>query len=232
VSEGSRTAIVKASQANKARKEIEKALTESGYDDLAHSAYGSRLDPLVARVLATRRLAQQSARLSGAFDARLEALKTLHETDLLDEGAEMARELWQATVRGVFGSQPASRILDDLAGVLDATEPQIATLYDTSISIFGRQVESLQAGDDPDTPFLYAGPADAKTRPFCREHVGKVYTRSEIDAMDNDQIDNVFLTGGGYQCRHVWLEVSQFSALDDYVGTDQRIPEVSAQLEA
>src|SRR4029077_3804930 len=64
VSEGSRTAIVKASQANKARKEIEKALTESGYDDLAHSAYGSRLDPLVARVLATRRLAPPPPRLS------------------------------------------------------------------------------------------------------------------------------------------------------------------------
>jgi hypothetical protein len=65
----------------------------------------------------------------------------------------------------------------------------------------------------------------------AEEHVGKVYTRAEIDAMDNGQIDNVFLTGGGYNCRHVWMEVSKFSELQDYVDTDQRpeVPETRAR---
>lgn len=230
VTEGSSTAIVKASQANKARKALDDALTRAGYDDLAASAYGSRLDALTARVLDTRRLAQASARLSGAFDQRIAALKVLHESDLLDEGAAIARALWQATVRGVFGSRSVERILADLADIIDASEPQIATLYDTSVSIFGRQIEALQAGDDPEDTFLYAGPADKKTRPFCRAHVGKVFTRAAIDALDNGQIDNVFLTGGGYNCRHVWMEVSKFSELQDYVDTGERIPEVEAQL--
>jgi hypothetical protein len=232
VTEGSSTAIVKASHANKARKALDDALTRAGYDDLAASAYGSRLDALTARVLDTRRLAQATARLSGAFDQRIAALKVLHESDLLDEGAAIARALWQATVRGVFGSRSVERILADLADIIDASEPQIATLYDTSVSIFGRQIEALQAGDDPDDAFLYAGPADKKTRPFCREHVGKVFSRGAIDALDNGQIDNVFLTGGGYNCRHVWMEVSKFSELQDYVDTGERIPEVEAQLKA
>jgi len=231
VAEGSRTAIVKASQANKTRKAIEGALADSGYPELAESAYGSRLDTLVVRVLESRRLAQASARLSGAFDARLMALRMLHETDLLDEGNDLSRALWKATVRGVFGSRDVADILDDLADVIDGTESQIGTLYDTSVSIFGRQVEALQAGDDPDTTFAYMGPADIKTRPFCRLHVGKVYTREQIDALDNKQIDNVFLTGGGYNCRHTWIEVSKFSELQDLVGTGQRIPEVAAQLQ-
>ncbi len=230
-SEGSRTAIIKAAASNRTREALRDALRDAGYDDLAESAYGTRLDRLVEAVLKTRRLAQQTARLSGAFDARIKALKVLHATDLLDEGDVLSRVLWQATTRGVFGSQSVEHILLDLYDVVDATESEIGTLYDTSVSIFGRQVEALQAGDDPETVFAYMGPADAKTRPFCRKHVGKVYTRSEIDALDNGQIDNVFLTAGGYNCRHVWTEVSKFSELQDYVGTDKRIPEVAAQLD-
>ncbi len=229
-SEGSTTSIIKAANANRTRKAIEGALSESGYPQLAEGAYGRRLDGLVGRVLATRRLAQQTARLSGAFDARIAAIKLLHETDLLDEGDEIARALWQAVIRGVFGARDVDSILLDLGDILDASDGQIRTLYDTSVSIFGRQVEALQAGDDPEAVFMYAGPADKKTREFCRERVGKVFTRAEIDAMDNGQIDNVFLTGGGYNCRHTFMEVSKFSELQDYVGTDKRVPEVEAQL--
>ena len=231
VAEGSRTAIVKAGLANRTRKELERQLTRAGYDYLAQSAYGKRLDPIVANVLETRRLAQQTARLSGAFNARVQALKTLHETDLLDEGAELARALWQAVTRGVFGARSINDILDDLSAVIDATEPQLRTLYDTSVSIFSRQIEALQAGDEPDTPFLFVGPADDKTREFCRAHVGKVYTREQINAMDNGQIDNCFLSAGGFNCRHQWIEVSKFSELYEYIGTDKRAPEIQRLLD-
>lgn len=230
--EGASTKIIKAAQANRTRKAIEQALTESGYPDLAESAYGSRLDPIVQNVLATRTLAQQAAKLSGAFDARIQAIKLLHETDLLDEGDEIARALWQAVIRGVFGARDVDSILLDLADILDASESQIRTLYDTSVSIFGRQVEALQAGDDPEAVFLFAGPADKKNRDFCHDRVGKVFTRAEIDQMDNGQIDNVFLTGGGYNCRHVFMEVSKLSELQDYVGTDKRVQEVEAQIQS
>ncbi len=230
--EGSSTGIIRAAQANRTRKAIEQTLIDAGYPDLAASAYGARLDPIVQNVLASRALAEQAAKLSGAFNARIQAIKLLHETDLLDEGDEVARALWQAVIRGVFGARDADAILVDLADILDTSESQIRTLYDTSVSIFGRQVEALQAGDDPEAVFLFAGPADKKNREFCHERVGKVFTRAEIDQMDNGQIDNVFLTAGGYNCRHVWMEVSKLSELQDYVGTDKRVPEVEQQLHA
>jgi hypothetical protein len=93
-------------------------------------------------------------------------------------------------------------------------------------------VEALKAGDDPETRYAYLGPVDTKVRPFCRQHVGKVYTRAEIDALDNGQLNNVFLTGGGYNCRHVWNEVSKYSELYDYAGTERRVPEVRDDLDA
>jgi hypothetical protein len=71
-----------------------------------------------------------------------------------------------------------------------------------------------------------------KVRPFCHQHLGKVFTRDEIDALDNKQLPNPFLTGGGYNCRHQFIAVSQLSAWRKLAGTDQRIPEIEAQLDA
>jgi hypothetical protein len=232
LTDGSRSAIVKAGQANKARVEIRQALRDAGYDTLAESAYGTRLDRVVEEVLTTRRLATQSAEITASAETKLEALKALHATDLLDEGDEVARELWQATVRGVFGAREAGGILSDLGEIVSATEPQIQTLYDTSVSIFARQVEAVQAGNDPETLFAYMGPVDSKTREFCLARVGKVFSRKAIDAMDNGQLDNVFLTGGGYNCRHQWIEIAKSSELAPLAESGHRVPEVADQVAA
>lgn len=229
---GKPTAIIRAAQANRTRGQIRQALADAGFDALAATAYGDALDPVVAAVLRGRALADLSADLTPLLGSRLDALKALASLDLLDEGDVAARALWKALTRGIFGSQPVPRILEDLAKVIDRTEPQIRTLYDTSVSVFGRQVEALKAGDDDATRFVFLGPVDEKIRPWCREHVGKVYTRQQIDGLDNGQLNNVFLTGGGYNCRHVWNEVSKYSELYDYAGTDQRVPEVSEDLGA
>lgn len=228
---GSATAIVKATRAHRTRRAIAEALLASGYAELVGVATQGPLTDVTAATVAARHLAGLDAVLSDTVAAKIDALKALAAQDLLDEGDLVSRALWQATVRGVFGARPVPSILRDLRDVLDASDARIRTLYDTSLSVFGRQVEALHAGNEADTVFAFMGPVDQKTRPFCRDHVGKVYTREEIDALDNGQLDNVFLTGGGYNCRHTWMEVSKFSALRDLLGTDQRAPEVQQQID-
>lgn len=230
LAEGNPVAIVTAARAARVRLEIRDVLKSAGYDALADEATGQPLDQIVKDLLSARAIAQTIVRFPASVAQRVEALKALQLADLLDEGDATARAVWQATVRGVFSSQPTDVILADLGDVLDRAAPHIRRLYDTSISIFGRQVEALQAGDDPKATFAYMGPADEKTRPFCMTHVGKVYTRAAIDQMDNGQLPNVFLTGGGYNCRHMWMAVSRFSELQDLVGTGERIPEVARQV--
>lgn len=227
---GSRTAIIRAVQANRTRRQIRDVLTEAGFDELAASATDAPLDRMVRTVLAGRRAAELAGELTPSLEKRIAALQALMQVDVLDEGEQAARALWKATVRGIFGARPAGDILADLGKVLDRSEAQIATLYDTSISVFGRQVEALQAGSDPETKFAFVGPVDDRMRPWCRAHVGKIYARAQIDALDNGQLNDVFLTGGGYNCRHTWMEVSKFSELQDY-GPHQRIPEVQQDLE-
>jgi hypothetical protein len=57
--------------------------------------------------------------------------------------------------------------------------------------------------------YQYIGPMDRLVRPFCREHIGRVYTKAQIAALDPTR--DVFLTRGGDECRHVWTRVSRFS---------------------
>jgi hypothetical protein len=228
--DGDRTAIVKAAMANRVRKELREVLKASGYDDLADISTQKPLDTIAAQVLRGR-LAQESERFAQGVAIRIEGMRALQLGNLLDEGDAVAKALWQATVRGIFGSRDVNSILTDLGQVLDQREPVIRTLYDTSISIYGRQVEALLSDESEEPVYAYMGPADEKTRDFCLEHVGKVYTREQIDELDNGQLNDVFLTGGGYNCRHQWMEVSRFSELSDLIGTDGRVPEIQETLD-
>lgn len=58
------------------------------------------------------------------------------------------------------------------------------------------------------TKFLYVGPDDEVTRPFCQERVGGIFTQEEVDSWDNEQglPANVYL--GGYNCRHTLRPIS------------------------
>lgn len=216
--------------ARRLRSAIRKSFEQAGFDRLAEAALDGPLDAITERVLAVRAAGGTGTALANAAVLRLDALRAIYLDDLLQEGDVVTRAVNQAVLRGTFGNKPVRKLVDDVARQLDLADGRVRTLYDTSVSIYGRQVEAVAAGDDPETRFAFIGPVDRKTRDFCKQHVGKVYTRAEIDALDNGQIDNVFLTGGGYNCRHVWTEIAKSSELWDLAGTDGRVPELAEDL--
>jgi hypothetical protein len=193
---------------------------------LADAATREPFDRMAARIIQQRGIAGVPVDVAPEAAARLEVWRTLHLEDLSIAGEQVAQQAAQALSRGTYSSKARTRLNRDLADIFDTAEPKIATLYDTAVSIYARQVEAEQAGDNPETAFAYMGPVDEKTRDFCLDYAGRVMTRAEIDDLDNGQLSNVFLTGGGYNCRHVWMEVSQFSELAPLVSTSKRVPEV------
>ena len=76
-------------------------------------------------------------------------------------------------------------------------------------SVQDTQYQKIETETHLDVRYVYAGPSDEKNRPFCRKMLkqtaAKALTREEIDKLDNGQIANVFVTCGGYGCRHQWL---------------------------
>ena len=105
----------------------------------------------------------------------------------------------------------------DLVGVLkqqfEKTRSQAVTLADTATTMFYRTVTDTAfrkiEQEFPGVQYVYVGPDDLKTRPFCDDLLARMKTgplsRKEIDQLDNGQIPNVFLSCGGFNCRHQWI---------------------------
>lgn len=149
-----------------------------------------------------------------------------------------AREVQTRALMQVNGLKLSElyRVMNERMGQAPATAASVA---DTSATIFLRSVhERGYARIEEDAPeplrFRFIGPHDKLERPFCDAlHQGKAidrqqgkrrlfapastaadgsYTREEIARMENGQIPNVMLSGGGYRCRHQWIPVSIASA--------------------
>jgi hypothetical protein len=227
--ETDRTATTLAVRALALRAELRAVLDEAGYDRLARTATSAMVEEL-APIVEASRLARALGKFFDPDYDRIRALAELARYNVVAQGDEMAITLWRTLVRGLYGLQPRADLLDDLAATLDDELPTIRTLYDTTTSVFSRQVELLKADDAPTTLFAYMGPADAVMRPFCAKHIGKVYTRREIDQLDNGQLPNVLLTGGGYNCRHTWLELAPESSWAPLAESGDRVPEIVDEL--
>lgn len=221
--EGNRTATVRAARAIALRRAIRQALTDAGYDDFVAAASESAMEAMVAEVMRTR-LARGAAKLVRPSAARLQALATLTETNLLGTAEDVTTALVRAVSQFAFTATPVDEILASLAEVTSTQLAQVQTLFDTQTSILGRQVEALATELlGPDQAFLYTGPVDGRTRDWCLQRVGKVYTRREIEQMDNGQLPNAFVTGGGYNCRHSFIAVAS-DELVSLAGMDVRAP--------
>ncbi len=199
---GNRTARATVRRLLPLRTELRAVLTRAGYDELAQRA---SLEAVSAMAEAYR----AGASLGRVTPTRLLALAQLLERDVLDIGDTAARAVWRASVLAVYSTQPATTLVDALAQQLETSVSRAQTLFDTQVSVIGRQMERLATEGNDAQAFLYVGPVDARTRDWCLSRVGLVKTRAAIEAEDNGQLPNPFLTGGGFNCRHTWLAVSE-----------------------
>lgn len=229
--QGSPSALMRAIAAGRTRQQITSALERAGYTQLVARFSDASLDAVVDQVERLRGAAQLGPFIA-ADDVRILALKQLAAIDLFGQGDGLSLEVWRTLSRGIFTGRHLADLLNDLADTLDTELSTARTLYDTAVNVFSRQLEAMKATGEPDEVFAYVGPRDDKTREFCDDIVGKVYMRTDIDAMDNGQLPDVFLTGGGYNCRHQWMAVSKYGDAYKLVGTDQRLPEYEQAIAA
>jgi len=128
---------------------------------------------------------------------------------------EGADDLRRAVLQMTQTSVSPDAALDALKGKLGLTESRALSLVDTSVSALDRTVSLVQASDVGLSLFLYDGPDDSLTRPFCAEHVGKVHTQEEVAQLTNDTGPNPAASyGGGWNCRHRWVAVDEQEARD------------------
>ena len=222
----SRTALIDASSALALRRELRDALRDAGYDDLILTG-SERAFTRLERVVGGTTVGREVARFvtpDRALDV-LRALRVLQVTGLEYQGDTVATELWHTLTRRLYTQTSVRDLVRALAVKIDRSERETRTLYDTATATYTRVRQAMDVPDDPSEAWLYAGPDDLKTRPFCEAHVDRVYSRQAIDQMDNDTPDlaDVFRYGGGYNCRHVWMHVPKGTSLADLADTGEDV---------
>lgn len=90
------------------------------------------------------------------------------------------------------------------------------TELNTALLSFSRTINLVQAESAGLEDYIYIGPYDKITRPFCQKVLvmksPPIYSIAEIKTMDNGQGLPAAIYGGGYNCRHRWKALSKEGA--------------------
>jgi uncharacterized protein YukE len=177
---------------------------QSGPEAVAERGAQS-LSTVGANVIEGLRSAGISDQLSAQARRAADAAYRLTRDELIDGLDRLLSDIGRATQRAQSVKQSADRLQREIDDLITSAVTRSRRQYETALATFAQTL--LAAESDADDAFLYVGPIDRRCRNFCLAHVGRVVTREAIDQMDNGQMPNVFLTRGGYNCRHLWHPV-------------------------
>lgn len=137
---------------------------------------------------------------------RLNAISSLQAS--MEAGAGVAMQRTMLSIGGLKFSELVAVLSDKYHASIGKT----TAIADSAMSIFYRTATSIAfetiQEEFPKEPlrYRYTGPLDKVTRPFCRMLLARTarepMTKEEIEALDNGQLPNPWLTGGGWNCRH------------------------------
>ncbi|OPZ20092.1 MAG: hypothetical protein BWZ03_00845 [bacterium ADurb.BinA186] len=114
--------------------------------------------------------------------------------------AKFKADLKTAMLKNIGKGLPKEEIIASLKDLYPAMDGQINTLVNTSLQVFYKDATYSEVSQNFDY-LKYSGPLDKVTRPYCREHVNKVYTKEEADVIQAE-----ILTF--YNCRHELIPIS------------------------
>lgn len=134
-------------------------------------------------------------------------------TLLADAGSQYAqtkdgllRNVETIVTEALAEDAPLGEIENKIAGAIGTFRHYHKTIARTAAGAFEqatRNADLLAAGFEY---FTYAGPP--AERGFCKQHLGKTYSREQIADLSNGQGLDVFTYRGGFNCRHQWIPAS------------------------
>lgn len=197
--DGTMTASVEAARrqgdevADLLRRNFQKVVAR--YERASEAVAAATLEELAGADIPEAFTAQSAASLRAQVDGTLDDIATIAE--------EAGAELRTLIVDVVRSQVPPGEAIERLLGALDGAAARAATMLDTGLAAFDREVSGQVATEAGVEWFLYDGPVDDLTRPYCAERVGKRYTLDSLDATSNDTGPNPpSRYAGGWNCRH------------------------------
>lgn len=142
-------------------------------------------------------LADSDAKPSRAQESRLAVFVNSRQQNVSIMARAYANEVRQGLADSIISQTP----IGDFE-LTDVKAPRIFSALEgdlkTAVASYSR-LENLALGAKN---VLYAGPKDARNRPFCAERVNNIYPIEVVYTWDNGQGIPAYLYCGGYGCRH------------------------------
>ena len=142
-------------------------------------------------------------------EATLQALLTQSEQYLSGQIAAMGSTLKQEVINGIINNRTVDDIMD-VIGTKGYGATGMRRIINDGLNNYSRSVSRMMMDEAPDnTKYVYIGPADEKTRPFCLSAIqAGAITMAEIKSMGGEWFDSL-TGGGGINCRHGWEMASR-----------------------
>ena len=142
-------------------------------------------------------------------ESTLQALLTQSEQYLSGQVAAMGSTLKQEVINGIINNRTVNDIMD-VIGTKGYGATGMRRIINDGLNNYSRSVSRMMMDESPDnTKYIYIGPADEKTRPFCLSAIqAGAITMAEIKSMGGEWFDSL-TGGGGINWRHGWEMASR-----------------------
>lgn len=211
------TDMLKASETTKAvdialaKSQIQGILLDSGYYQVTGELLNEGFQDIME--LAHRQyqdIFDTSFQLADESLQRINALKELDFGKFNSLAVDSIEDLNRLMIDVGFGNTSFKDAVEMMRmQVVDRLQRHASTWVTTATSGVYREANTSLAEDNGITKFIYRGPLDAITRPFCRKYLGQIKTMDEWNALQSEQgqVAPVSQFGGGYNCRHTFVGV-------------------------
>lgn len=137
-------------------------------------------------------------------EATLQALLTQSEQYLTGQIAAMSSTLKQEVINGIINNRTASEIMG-VVGSKGYGSAGMKRIINDGMNNYSRAVSRMMMDESPkNAKYVYIGPADEKTRPFCLYAIqAGAITMAQINSMGGEWVASL-TEGGGINCRHSW----------------------------
>ena len=148
----------------------------------------------------------------------LQVLLTQSEQYLAGQITAMGSTIKQEVVSGIINKNTVSEIVESLGKKGYGADVGMKRIVSDGMNNYSRAVSRMMMDEAEDnTKYIYIGPADERTRDFCLDMWGAGnLTREQITSRFGA---SVFVSAGGYNCRHRWIPVAASTKTKD-VRTD------------
>ena len=135
----------------------------------------------------------------------LQALLTQSEQYLSGEITAMANTVKQQVIAGIMNDRTLDEILVSVGKKGYGANVGMKRIVNDGLNNYSRAVSRMMMDEAPEnSKYVYIGPADEKTRPFCLSAIqAGAITLSQIKSMGEEWSASL-TEGGGVNCRHGW----------------------------